>query len=174
MITCRRLGAEDVAIWRPLRQEALRDFPSAFLTSLAEEVARSDAEVAGQLSLGCSYAAFDGDTAIGIAALLPLRRMQTSHRGEIGAFFVTQSAHGTGAANALMAHLCDVAEEAGIWQLELFVARSNVRARRFYERNGFVSVGCLPNATFIDGEPVSDDFLIRHLPNAPKTADYRN
>lgn len=171
MISCRRLEAGDVAVWRPLRQQALRDFPSAFLTSLAEEIARSDAEIAAQLSHGFSHAAFKDDTPVGIAALLPQQRMQVEHRAELAAVFVTQSAQGTGAAQALLDHLVEVAVAGGIWQLELHVANRNARARRFYERNGFVEVGQLPNATFVNGVSVSDAFMIRQLNNTPQGAD---
>ena len=52
MTRCRWLGRDDLAAWRALRGAALLHEPDAFLTSLAEFEARSDAEIQAQLSHG--------------------------------------------------------------------------------------------------------------------------
>lgn len=170
MITCRRLSGADLAQWRPLRQEALRLFPLAFLTTLDEEMARHDAEVARQLDAGFSYGAYDGDTLIGAAALVTNTLARTRHRAMVASFYVTPAQHGTGAARVLMDHLKDVAAAQEVWQLELSVARSNPRALRFYERCGFWIAGASPNTIVVDGAPETDDLMICHLPNAPAGA----
>ena len=170
MITCRILGGDDVGIWRPLRQAALREYPLAFLTSLEDELARSDSDVVAQLTQGNSHAVFLNESPIGIAAMVRLTPSRARHRGEIAAFYVDPTAHGSGAAQALMDHLARQAEAQGIWQLELFVAQSNPRARAFYERNGFQVCGTVPNAIVGPGGPETDDVMVRLLSGAPEGA----
>ncbi|NRB03448.1 MAG: GNAT family N-acetyltransferase [Rhodobacteraceae bacterium] len=173
MITCRSLSGADLAQWRPLRQEALRLYPLAFLTTLEEELARADADVAKQLDAGFSYGAYDGDTLIGIAVLVTNKLARTRHRAMVATFYVTPSHHGSGTARMLMDHLKNVAVAQDVWQMELSVARSNPRALRFYESCGFWISGASPNTIVVDGAPETDDLMICLLPNAPEGATRR-
>jgi len=137
MITARWARAPDAGAWRALRINALRTFPTAFLTTAAEAEARDVASYAQMLEGGHSFIAHDGDAPVGIASLIPLtHRTQTRHRAEIGAVYVAPSYHGTGAARVLLQTTEAHAKGLGIWQLELFAEVQNTRALRFYEGLG--------------------------------------
>ncbi|MGW8402112.1 GNAT family N-acetyltransferase, partial [Streptomyces lydicus] len=61
--------------------------------------------------------------------------------GELFALYVTPQLIGTGVGRALMAAGTDRARTKGFRALYLWVVRGNTRARRFYERAGFVPDG---------------------------------
>lgn len=164
MITAGRARAADAAAWRALRIDALTHYPTAFLTTAAEAQARDVASYADALEAGHSFIAFDGDTPIGIAALIPLtHRTQTRHRAEIGAVYIAPPHHGTGAARTLMQTIQDAAKDLGIWQLELFAEARNTRAITFYARLGYTKAGRLPNAVIGPNGPADDVFLTKDL-----------
>ena len=163
MYEVRCLKAEDAAAFRALRLEALETYPTAFLTTAAEFRVRSLDSIADQLEHGRTWAAYSDGVPVGIAALLPISYAAAAHRAEIGAFFVTPAAQGTGAGDALVLGLKNAALDQGVWQLELFVADTNLRAQRFYERHGFETVGRLPNAARVGDVMTSDLFMVCDL-----------
>jgi len=164
MITARLAKTEDAAAWRTLRLEALQNYPTAFLTTYAEGAAATVDDYAQRLAQGNSFIAFDDETPIGVAALIPLsHRAQTAHRGEIGAVYVAASHHKSGAATILMTEIETQAKSRGIWQLELFVEASNKRAQAFYAKQGYVQAGRLPNAVVTPDGPADDLFLVKDL-----------
>ncbi|MEO0390759.1 MAG: GNAT family N-acetyltransferase [Pseudomonadota bacterium] len=166
MITARRALATDAAAWRRLRLDALRDYPTAFLTTYKEAADVSLRDYADWLENGHSFIAFDAANPIGVAALVPLtRRRQTRHRAEIGAVYIAPSHHGTPAASTLMHAMEAYARELGIWQLELFVEAANTRAQAFYHRQGFEIAGRLPNAVVGPNGAADDLFLVKFLPD---------
>ena len=170
MITCRALTEADLPQWRAMRLEALTLYPSAFLTHVDEEKARTDAQAAAFLAQGNSYAAFDGDDALGFSAMVTLPHRRAQHRAEVSSFYVRPEAQGTGAAGAMMAHMEGLAIVKGVWQMELFVEQRNTRALAFYIRQGYVVVGRLPNAAIGPEGPDSDLFMTKLLDNAPAKA----
>ena len=163
MITARQLTGADAETWQELRLEGLNCFPLAFLTSVEEAAAHPIKDIAKQLERGQTFGVFDGGAAVGIGSLIHLNRLRTRHRGEIGAFYVRPSAQGTGAADKLMNVLSEKAQKIGVWQLELFVAESNPRAIRFYQRHGFRQEGRLPNAIIGERGLEHDIFCVRQL-----------
>ncbi|MEM8578541.1 MAG: GNAT family N-acetyltransferase [Pseudomonadota bacterium] len=164
MITARVAAPADAEAWRALRLDALRAYPSAFLTTYAEGAAASVADYAQRLEQENSFIVLDGSEAVGIAALIPLtQRFQTVHRGEIGAVYIAASHQGRGAAGALMTAIEAQAGALGIWQLELFVEARNTRAQSFYAKCGYVQAGRLPNAVVTPDGPADDLFLVKDL-----------
>lgn len=166
----RVLTAEDAAIWRALRLEALKTYPSAFLVLYEEALAQPLSEVAARLAQGNTLGVFDGATCVGIASLIPQSRPQTRHRAEIGAFYVTPVAHGTGAGDALLAGVLAHADGLGCWQTELYVAETNEHAIGLYARHGFEQVGRLPNSVILDGAAVHDVIMVRLAPGGENTS----
>ena len=73
---------------------------------------------------------------IGVVAGLP-----TPEGPEVISMWVAREHRGTAAASALLAAVIAWAEETGADRLCLAVASGNDRARRFYERAGFVETG---------------------------------
>lgn len=69
-----------------------------------------------------------------------------THDDEIEQVFVTRSARGSGVAQALMAEGLGCIAAAGHKQAWLVAAAGNARARRFYEREGWVDEGVVDYA----------------------------
>ncbi|SDF11379.1 GNAT family N-acetyltransferase [Limimaricola pyoseonensis] len=160
----RPLGPADLAEWRRIRAEGLRAFPRAFLTTLAEELARPDAAVRDALETRLILGLFEGARLIGTAGLDPVLPVAAvAHRAELKAVYLSSDHHGSGAADRLMEGVVARALRDGRRQIELFVAADNARAISFYERHGFARYGRLPRAARIDGAWVDDLFYLRQL-----------
>jgi len=81
---------------------------------------------------------------------------------ELSKFYVLGDRHGSGVAAALMVATLEAAAQTGAASCWLGVNQKNVRAARFYEKNGFAIVG---TKRFKVGEQWHDDhFRIRPLP----------
>ena len=163
-LSVRRLTGADWQVWRALRLEALKLYPTAFLTTYAEAEAVPAEIIEDRLDTGHTYGVFAAGTPVGIASFIPEMRTQTRHRAEMGGLFVQPDLHGSGAADALMAGVIDAAAAIGVWQIELYVAADNARAIAFYTRHGFQEVGRLPNATYVDGQADTDVIMVRSTP----------
>lgn len=161
--TYRALCADDQPAWRAMRVEALRRFPSAFLTTVEEQQARSGEADRDMLAQGRWRGLFRDADMAAQSALLPMIKPAARHRFEIGGFYVSPAHHGTGAADDLMNAMAEDARQNGGLQLELSVAADNLRAIRFYERHGFERFGTLPRAMSFDGQLVDDYFYVRFL-----------
>ncbi len=75
---------------------------------------------------------------------------------ELSKCYVLESAHGTGTAGELVQASLDVARERGAAGMWLGVNQENVRANRFYEKQGFAKVGI---KHFLVGGRLEDDFV---------------
>jgi putative acetyltransferase len=67
-----------------------------------------------------------------------------SEFAELKRMYVRDAARGTGIADALLARLTAEAAEAGLKLLRLETGNAQLRALRFYERNGFSYCGAFP------------------------------
>lgn len=108
------------------------------------ETARLERSVAGPGFWG--EGAFEQETLVGHAAFTPAATH--SFRPELDAnsahllhLFVSPEHWGSGLATRLLADSCTAATARGHAAMRLFVAEGQSRARRFYEREGFTSVG---------------------------------
>ena len=75
---------------------------------------------------------------------------------ELSKVYLLAVAHGTGASAELMRRSIEVAVARGAASVWLGVNQHNARANRFYEKNGFVSVGI---KHFLVGDKLEDDFV---------------
>jgi GNAT superfamily N-acetyltransferase len=84
-----------------------------------------------------------GERVIAFCSYGPERERARGHtgRGEVWAFYVHPDAWGSGAAAALMDHVDDRMRAEGFATAVLWVLDDNPRARRFYERHGWVASG---------------------------------
>ena len=159
----RVLTEQDQPIWRALRLEGLELFPNAFLTTFEESEARPASGEREMLAQGNFFGVFEARALVAMGACRVMRMRATGHRAEIGPFYVTPALQGGGAGDVLMNAMKSHAQTRGAWQLELFVANDNPRARRFYERHGFSARGMLPNAALVNGKMTDDVFLVADL-----------
>jgi RimJ/RimL family protein N-acetyltransferase len=157
MITIRRALVEDALTLCAAEQEVART--PGFLVSQPDELSpESFAALIAALSsgTGCYVVAEAQGHIVGHAFLKPMDCRAVSH-----VFLLTivvhpgHTAHGIG--TAIMNALLDWARRTPqVQKVELIVRSTNVRARRLYQKFGFVEEGCfrnrirLPDGKFID------------------------
>lgn len=158
----RKLGPEDAHIWRQIRLEGLKAYPSAFLTQYEDVEERPLSELAEQLRSSRTFVAFDDETPIGSMVCIPDNGLAVAHRAKLVAVYVRETWQGHGVAEALLQAVLDDLPDT-VLQLELEVAATNPRARAFYERLGFLVVGTMPRAVLKDGVATDDHIMVRLL-----------
>lgn len=77
---------------------------------------------------------------------------------ELRQLYLAEAAKGRGVADALMAWALDIGRARGAEAMILSVYVDNHRARRFYERHGFVEIG---RYVFMVGNHADDDRIMR-------------
>jgi GNAT superfamily N-acetyltransferase len=113
--------------------------PPAALEAQTLELWAADEDFWGEL-------AFDGETLVGHAAFLPATRHRSSpvpdpELSHLSYLFVTPPYWGSGTSRALLARAMSAAHARGFTTMRLFTPLGQSRARRFYERDGFRTVG---------------------------------
>lgn len=105
--------------------------------------------------------AFAGDAIVGYAKLsvpwLPEGTFGAAAR-QLSQIYVTSDQRGTGVAATLMQWTIDTASAEGADELLLTVWEENARAKRFYERLGFVHIG---DYEFPMGNQIDRDLIMR-------------
>jgi GNAT superfamily N-acetyltransferase len=122
--------------WRELRLRALRDAPDAFGSNLERETEFTESDWVDRIELGPSWiAVLDGED-VGIIS-------GGQHRGSevpwVYATWVDPRARGSGVSEELLGAVVEWARDTGATKLGLDVADRAPRAKRFYERVGFVT-----------------------------------
>ena len=134
----------DVFIAEHLSEERFHDY-------LADEnrelfIVENDGNAVGYTMLVYGEPA-DGDVLASITTLPTV---------ELSKLYLLASQHGTGAAAKLMAATIDAARQRDVASVWLGVNQLNERANRFYQKNGFGTVG---TKQFLVGDEVHDDFV---------------
>jgi diamine N-acetyltransferase len=103
-----------------------------------------------------------GDSLAGFVELAPKKLpYETSAPAlELRRLYLRSTAHGRGIADALMKWALHEAAARGAQELVLSVYVDNHRARRFYERYGFETVG---KYDFMVGSHADEDLILRHV-----------
>ncbi len=130
----RQLGADDVAAFRSLRLEALRNHPLAFRATHAHEAAQSDDYFRQRLSNGAVFGAFVDGALVATAGLAPDPDLPS--RGVVWGVYVRDDRRGGGLAQAVIEALL-AASRARHHEFRLRVIATNGPARAVYERLGF-------------------------------------
>lgn len=154
----RRLGPADAAAYRALRLEGFAAHPLDFRYSPADEEALPAAETERRLAESFVAGVFaDGDLG-GIGGWTRFTGEKLRHKGLLWGMYVQPRLRGTGAADAIVRAIVDDAR-GQVELLLLTVAAPNERARRLYERHGFVAYGTEPMAVRV-GDAYFDEVLM--------------
>lgn len=122
----------------------------AFLQAPPEEEAF--AFYRGVLQRGCTHVvALAGGRVVGWCDVLPTHGESRAHVGAVG-IGLLPGFRGCGIGAALMTAAIERAWDKGFTRLELTVRTDNVRARRLYERIGFVMEGTHSRSFRVGGE----------------------
>ncbi|MEV7189864.1 GNAT family N-acetyltransferase [Kitasatospora sp. NPDC093102] len=180
-VELRRLGTADAGPYRAFRLAALRETPTAFTSSHAEEAGkplsatlRRLAEAEAGDGPGALIGAFDGTGAlVGTAGLKVPPRGQERHKSTLYGMAVARSAAGRGIGRALVDEVLHTAAQDGrLRQVLLTVSEGNEPALRLYTACGFEVWGREPRAVLVDGRAVAKLHMVRLL-DAEPTAEAR-
>jgi len=152
----RRLTPADVAIYRALRLDGLREAPTAFAASYEEEAAFPLSTYEGWLGAPPdrgTLGAFDGDALVGIVTLGRETRHKLAHKAHILGMYVRADRRGRGVAAALLASAIELARSTpAIRQINVTANAANAAALRLYASAGFREFGLEPRSLQIEGE----------------------
>lgn len=162
-LSTRDLTLADAPEFSALRLQGAQLFPEAFLFTAAEVSAQTITDVGNALASGRFVGVFRAEVLVGFAGFAQQMPTRARHRGEIGPFYVTPDAQGSGAAQLLMHAIIAKARARSVVQLELWAAADNERALSFYAKFGFTQMGRMPRAVLLDGVGQDDLFLVAAL-----------
>src|SRR5690606_5509997 len=123
-ITIRRIGLNEVDIFRRIRLEALACEPEAFASTFEERALMSDDEWRSRLKEPI-FVAFEGHIPVGQIGLLRERPGRMAHRASVVMVYVHAALRGCGLAKSLLDTVKKFGRNAGLRQLELSVKAEN-------------------------------------------------
>lgn len=139
VLVVRRTTVQDWRAVRSTRLTALADAPLAFGSTLARELPLDDLEWQRRVREGTWFLAWSGTQPVGVVAGVGVSD-RSDERHVVG-MWVAADHRGTPVAVQLVEAVVDWARRQGAVRVGLWVADGNARARRFYERIGFVPIG---------------------------------
>jgi len=162
-IVIRPIRRDEAVIWRALRLEAMRAFPSAFSASpddweklSMEAVANRIPEPGGDDVLFGVY--LDGKLQ-GCAGFMRESGAKEQHKGYLYGVYVRAALQGRGLGERLTLSVIDWARPR-VDLLRCSVSSENLGAKGLYLRLGFVVYGTEPRAIRIDGRDYDEDHLV--------------
>ena len=150
---------------------AYESAPDAFTSTPDERAAEPESwwvnRIADRGSLSASFGAFRDDELVGAVTLEFSAKPKTRHKCHLIGMFVTESARGLGAGEALLrAALEAAAARPEIVVVTLTVTEGNASALRLYESRGFRPYGVEPMAIATPTGFKSKIHMWLHLPSA--------
>ena len=131
------------------------DIPVETEKALLQDMARQT----DQLMVVCDV---NGEIA-GTCQVVCMNRVKTRHRATVS-IALRRAYWGQGISGVMFEEMEAFARERGVTQLELAYAQGNDRARRLYDRLGFVETGRGPDAIRLrDGTLLDEIFVVKKL-----------
>lgn len=155
----RQLTAADLAEYRALQRFGLSTQPEAFVDTLSQDAARTDADAAAPLARGEGWGVFRDGKLVGKLTMDHPPYESFVHTRWLHGVYVHPEARGTGASAALIEAAMASARTEGVTRFILWVNGENAPARRLYEKLGFRECGRVPGGILIDGR-AADDVLM--------------
>ena len=159
LLEVRRLGANDVASYREIRLEGLKQHPEAFSLSWEEEAACPASWWAERLDTNIVFGAgIDGSPLLGVVGFRVHNAAKLRHKGILWGMYVRPPARGIGLAASLVRRIVEYAQPR-VEEICLTVVASNTAACRLYRRAGFEQYGLERRALKI-GQIYHDEALM--------------
>ena len=164
----RRLREADLNSYYNHRLEALREAPTAFLTTYDEEVTRGNSHFAATLTHEGNdrviFGAFSGKALMGSIGVVHEDRPKTYHKAAIWGMYVDAEARGKGVGGRLLDMAIEHVRLSGrAAAIYLSVEASNKAALKLYESKGFRSWGTEPLAMRFEGRDFDECHMILKL-----------
>ena len=146
------LTIEHLADYRALMLQAYTLHPNAFTSTAQERAALPESWWARRLETGPAaesqaFGVTQGGVLVGAVALTYATQPKTRHKSTLVGMYVRESSQHQGVGSCLVqAVLAAAHQRSGVRLVQLTVSETNPRAKRLYERNGFVPFGVEPFA----------------------------
>jgi ribosomal protein S18 acetylase RimI-like enzyme len=164
-MTLRRLSPLDATEYRRLRLRGLRESPTAFGSSYAEEVKRPLKAFVARLEqtpTKWTFGAFENERLVGVVTLIREEKRKEKHKASIFGMYVDRKERRKGVGRELLNFVLEAARRMrGLKQLRLAVVEGNRPARCLYEGAGFKTYGREEAALCVAGKFYSELFLVR-------------
>ena len=151
-----RLSPLQVTAYRRLRLRGLRESPTAFGSSHAEEAKFPLKTFAARLEPSPAkwvFGAFEGKRLVGVVTLIREDKRKERHKASIYGMYVEPKLRRKGVGRQLIARALDTARRLrGLKQVRLCVVEANLPARRLYESVGFTVYGREEDALLVAGK----------------------
>jgi ribosomal protein S18 acetylase RimI-like enzyme len=164
-IEIRRLmqgDAADIALYRDIRLEALRESPEAFGSSFEVENAQPTSWFSDRLGSSTVLGVFRASELVAIAGFAIQQGQKRAHKGLLWGMYVRPGARTGGIGRRLIEAILEVARQ-HVELIQLTVVQDNARARRLYTRLGFVDYGLEKNALKQDGRYYDEALMAKDL-----------
>jgi RimJ/RimL family protein N-acetyltransferase len=159
----RQLSAAEWPLFRDLRLEALRREPAQYASALSDWSDLKPQDWQRRLANAPVFVCLEQGDPVGMMGLLRPQARKMAHRATLLMVYMRASHRGSGRAAALFDAVTCYARDNGISQIELAVSVENPRARRFYERIGFDSIGTIPCGFRHEGRDIDEVLMLRRL-----------
>jgi ribosomal protein S18 acetylase RimI-like enzyme len=169
MIVIRRLTLQDVADYRRIRLESLRESPDSFGTTYESARARPLSFFEGRLTEASVYGAYDGAAIVGTVCFSADTGPKDRHKGHLTAMYVAPAARRRGVGARLIEALIGDARDV-VEQVLLSVVVGNTSAINLYERLGFTAYGVEPRALKAGDRYLDEVLMVKFLHAAPPSA----
>ena len=149
----RQLNAEDAALYKTLRLEALQHHPESFGSDYEAEKDRPIEQYAKRFESEqtSTFGAFHEGELVGVVTIVCLEPVKMRHRANLFAMYVTPRARKQHVGRQLVQKALHVLQmRPHIEQVHLSVVRTNEAAKALYRSLGFESYAIEPRALKID------------------------
>ena len=155
-------ASADASLFRDIRLEGLRCNPEAFGSTFEAENAQPLTFFSERLGGSASFGAFCGSELVGIAGLLICEGQKHPHKGLLVGMYVRPNARRDGVGRRLVETIVEFARQR-VELIQLSVVSENERARRRYERLGFLEYGIEKKALKQDGRYYDEVLMAKDL-----------
>ena len=159
----RPLRADEVALYREVRLEALRAHPEAFSASFENEAAQPLTFFTGRLTGGVIFGGFRDQALLGVVGFMIQVGAKREHKGMLWGMYVRPEARRTGLARGLVEALLDHARDR-VELVQLSVTADNLNASRLYASLGFEPYGIEKQALKVDGRYLDEVLMAKQPP----------
>ena len=165
MITIRLLNTGDVDAYEALRLEALKDSPKAFGSSYEEELQLPLSKIIARLQESTIFGAYAEDgQLIGLLGFRREARVKRAHAVSLFGMHVSLPFRRRGVGGTLLDHAIRHAKElGGVRTIRLSVIANNQDAARLYLSRGFKPYGIEPDALYIGGRYLDEEYMILRM-----------
>jgi ribosomal protein S18 acetylase RimI-like enzyme len=162
-IDIRPVTRAEAPAWRALRLEAMKNHPTAFMSSYEETVKRDPADFAARIpepgGADVLMGVYEAGVLCGCAGFMREPGLKERHKGAMWGVYLQPALRGRGVAEALIGRLLDHARQ-HVSLLRCSVTIDNAAASALYARLGFVQYGIEPRSLRYEGRDYDEALLV--------------